>query len=419
MKTTKSFSGMAPLFVVSMILLAGTGQGQSTHNDDFELVPTIAFSSVRNGPPCLASFPVRLQPLIAEIYLMGPDGNVQQLTDNNDCTHFDLFAALSGDGKKIVFESNRLRSATDPLNTSDLFVMEPDGSNQTWLIRGSSPSWSSVSQTGSSRVSRQIVFHASASGTSVPIRPDPGAPTFDSDLFTLNVDDCLQYLAVNPGANCRDLAADITKDLEPDPTSAPNYNDGQFSPPNPPAIEEDADWSPDGSQIIFTSHPVYNSGTQIYAIKADGTGLTQLTFNGYEERAPAWSPDGKHIAYMCGIGPVNAQGLPTFEICVMPAGGEGDGTMVARLTSNSVLDATPSWSLDNTEIVFHRNPPPFQLWKVKADNFCTQNPDGSLNCNNCKEKYPNGLCETQLTNTPGLMNGFPHWGELRVHIPKQ
>src|SRR4029453_3036014 len=111
MKTTKSFCGIAPLFVVSMILLAGTGEAQSTHNDNFELVPTIAFSSVRNTPPCLASFPVRLQPAIAEIFLNGRGGNGHQLTDTNDCTHFDLFAALAGDGKKIVFESNRLRSA--------------------------------------------------------------------------------------------------------------------------------------------------------------------------------------------------------------------------------------------------------------------------------------------------------------------
>jgi TolB protein len=244
---------------------------------------------------------------------MNPDPtNVQRLTDNDNCTHGDLFATLSGDGKKIVFDSNRLRSFTDPLNTSDLFVMEVDGSNQKWLIRGSSASWSPALAMNSHGApeSRQIVFHASASGTSLPIRPDPGAPTFDSDLFLLNVDDCLQYLYVQFKVNCRDLATDITKDLEPDPSLAPNYNDGQFSPPNPPAIHEDADWSPDGTKIVFTSHRSYPSctnsdcnypDTEIYTINADGTGLTQLTHNDYEERAPAWSPDGSQIAFMCRI----------------------------------------------------------------------------------------------------------------------
>jgi Tol biopolymer transport system component len=400
--------------------LAGVGYGQATRN--FELVPTIAFSNAGNNP-CVAAIPAMKQPSVGEIYLMGLDGTARQLTDNNDCTHFDLFANLSGDGKKVVFDSNRLRSATDPLNTSDLFVMEADGSNQQFLIRGSSASWSPALSNGQGTpISRQIVFHASASGTGLPITTQPGAPALDNDLFVLNVDDCLQYLSLALGTNCRDLATNITKDLEPN-DSAPDYNDGQVSPPNPPAIEEDADWSPDGSKIIFTSHgvnPVCVSpgvciypDTQIYTINADGTGLTQLTHPDpnlglYEKRAAAWSADGSHIAYMCAIGPLTAQGIASFEICVIPVSGDGDGTQYTRLTWNSVLDASPSWSPDGSQIVIHKNPPPYQLWVVRADTVCT---NGSCTC---PDKYPNGKCETQLTNTPGIMNGYPHWGELRV-----
>jgi TolB protein len=430
---------IAPAVLVASIILLG----QSKSTDNFTLVPAIAFSSSR-GNSCDPTKPF----LSSEIYLMGssamdpmsPDPtNVQRLTNHNgDCTYGDLFAASSGDGKKIVFDSNRLRLSTDPVNTSDLFLMAADGSNQTPLIQGSSASWSpAVAENGQgSPESRQIVFHASASGTSTPIRPDPGAPTFDSDLFVLNVDECLQYL-VQPGANCRDLATDITKDLEPDPQAAPDYNNGQFSPPSAPAIEEDAAWSPDGSTIVFTSHLAVSSfcsnpgtcnypDTQIYAISPEGTDLTQLTHpdpnrGSYEKRAPAWSPDGLHIAYMCRIGPLNQQtGLASFELCVMNATGDGDGTIYTRLTANSVLDATPSWSPDGSEIVFHRNPPPFQLWLVKADTSCLQNPDGSISCSCPSGTYPaSGKCEMQLTNTPGVMNGFPDWGEVRVHIPNQ
>jgi Tol biopolymer transport system component len=289
------------LLAAGATLLADIGQSQS--KDNFKLVPTIAFSSVHNIPDCPAPpgpFPGNSQVAVGEIYLMGPDltnpNNVQRLTDNDSCTHGDLFATLSGDGKKIVFDSNRLRSPTDPLNTSDLFVMDVDGSNQKWLIRGSSANWSPALPKNSHGApdSKQIVFHASASGLEGPIRPDPGAPTFDSDLFLLNVDDCLQYLHVHFKANCRDLATDITKDLQPDSTFAPNYNDGQFSPPNLPAIHEDADWSPDGTKIVFTSHRAYPRcdtpncnypDTEIYTINTDGTGLRQLTQNTYEERA--------------------------------------------------------------------------------------------------------------------------------------
>jgi TolB protein len=423
------------IVVALLSVILPTGKGQSQSNNNFELVPTIAFSSVRNLPSCLASVAPMLQPSIGEIYLMNPDGtNVQQLTDNDNCTHGDAFAALSGEGKKIVFD--RFHLAADPLNsanqffTSDLFLMAADGTNQQLLIQGSSATWSpAVAENNQGAPeSKQIVFHASASGPSVPIRSDPGAPTFDSDLFVLNVDDCLQYLSVQPSANCRDLATDITKDLQPDPNTAPNYNDGQFSPPAAPAIKEDATWSPDGTKIVFTSHPAVSAfctpsaicnypDTEIYTFNPDGTDLLQLTHNNYEERAPAWSPDGLHIVYMCRIGPPNKQtGLPTFEICVVDANGDGDG--IKRLTWNGVLDATPAWSPDGTQIVFHRNPPPFQLWVVKADTSCVQNPDQSISCSCPSGTYPtSGKCEMQLTNTTGIMNGFPDWGQVRVHIP--
>ena len=50
------------------------------------------------------------------------------------------------------------------------------------------------------------------------------------------------------------------------------------------------DWSPDGNWIVF------ESGSQIYKIRADGDSLIQLTFEGRNSR-PEWSPDGKWIAY--------------------------------------------------------------------------------------------------------------------------
>src|SRR5206468_12135563 len=81
------------LVLASLLLQQGTSQSQAASH--FELVSTIAFSSTRDG---------RLH-----IYLMDPEGtNVRQLTEIED----NAFAALSPDGKKIVFDSNRLRLAT-------------------------------------------------------------------------------------------------------------------------------------------------------------------------------------------------------------------------------------------------------------------------------------------------------------------
>jgi len=361
-----------PLLLAGAILTAAAGQIQSA--TDFELVSTIAFASSRDNPTGI--------PLLSgEIYLVNGDGtNPRRLTFTAPNAG-NLFAALSPDGKKIVFDSNRLRSATDPLNTSDLFLMETDGTNQTPLTRGSSAAWSPDS--------KYIAFHASASGTGQPIRSDPGAPTSDSDIFVANVDDLLAGVA--------------------SPTNITN---------SPDIIDEDADWSPvlpDGTtKIVFARHSAGGSlnATELYVINPDGSGLMQLTSNGFEERAAAWSPDGSQIAFMCRIGPVNAAGVVTFEICVMDASGDANGTVPPRrLTLNGVLDATPSWSPDGTKIVLHRNPFPFQLWIVNADTTCD-----AFGCI-CASPYADGRCEMQLTNPPGA-NAFPHWGELRVHITK-
>src|SRR5262245_5456435 len=299
----------------------------------FELVSKIAFTSTRDNPTGNPQ-------LTSEIYLMDPDGtDPQRLTDN---TFGDAFPTLSPDGKKIVFDSNRLNADSgQPLNAGDLFVMDADGTNQTLLTRGSSATWSPDG--------KDIAFHASASyyesggmQTELPIRGDGGAPAGDSDIFVAKV---------NELADAEDV---LTKTQ-----LATNITNTQHQ------IEEDADWSastptaPDGL-IVFTSHPDTDLGLnnnyptkEIYVMNPDGTGRHLLTEpNGYEERAPAWSPDGTRIAFMARI---DDSGRPVddFEICVMNA----DGSGFQQLTSNDNPDATPSWSPDGTKIAFQRTVP--------------------------------------------------------------
>ena len=337
--------------IVWLFVFGVRAEGQKRGAAQFVLRSTIAFVSTRDDPtgnPLLA----------AEIYLMDGDGTrARRVTQN---ANGDGFPALSPDGKKIVFDSNRLRAPGEPLNTSDLFVMDVDGTEEAHLTRGSSGTWSPDS--------KHVAFHASASGTGQPIKADPGAATIDSDIFVLNVDDMLQGVA--------------------EPKNLTN---------NPNAIDDDPDWSPDGQQIVFTSHDVNDNATnsvtaEIYVTNAGGTGApTRLTYNAEEERAPAWSPDGTRIAFMCRRGlPAPGAVLQTFEICVMNADGSGQ----VQLTSNTVNELTPSWSPEGQQIAFHRLVSGrFQIWLMNAD----------------------GTGLAQLTNTVGI-NAFANWGELRVHI---
>ena len=288
-----------------------------------DLRSTIAFVSTRHDTAADSAVDLQKAWLATEIYLVDSDGgNPRRITTNSDA---DGFPALSPDGRRVVFDSNRRRATGEPFNTSDLFVMNADGTGDTWLARGSSGTWSPDG--------RFVAYHASASGPGRPIKTDPGAATSDSDIFAVSVDG-------------RGERRNITSD--------------------PRAIDDDPDWSPDGKTILFTSHALTddanNSVTaEIFSIGADGAGTpARLTSNAEEERGPVWSPDGRRIAFAC------RRGGADFEICVMNA----DGTRQVQLTDNAVPDLTPSWSPDGRSIAFHRRVGErgqFQIFVVSPD----------------------------------------------------
>lgn len=114
------------------------------------------------------------------------------------------------------------------------------------------------------------------------------------------------------------------------------------------ALDFDPEWSPNGKRITFTSDRDLFSN--VFVMNADGTKQTRVTDGRSFDRSPTFSPDGKRIAFDsnldAGKGVDNPEG--EFEIFTVRV----DGTGLTQLTSNGEADFQPDWSPDGEEIAF-------------------------------------------------------------------
>jgi TolB protein len=129
-----------------------------------------------------------------------------------------------------------------------------------------------------------------------------------------------------------------------------NLTNSKFDERNPA-------WSPDGKQIAFISER--ERGSQIFVMNADGSDVRNLTNDPKRfDSHPAWSPDGRRIAFSTAFStpPQNEQHR---EIWVMDA----DGENVTSLTAGANrYDALPYW-LPGNQIGFFSDG---QLWTMSA-----------------------------------------------------
>ena len=126
---------------------------------------------------------------------------------------------------------------------------------------------------------------------------------------------------------------------------------------SPHHSEENPSWSPDGSKIAFYS-TFYDTragtiGAQgIYVMNADGT--NPIKTNQFDDTGSgqnfAWSPDISKIAFTCND--PTAPGLYARAAIHEICVMNADGTNLVRLTHNSVADSHPTWSPDGSKIAF-------------------------------------------------------------------
>jgi dipeptidyl aminopeptidase/acylaminoacyl peptidase len=116
-------------------------------------------------------------------------------------------------------------------------------------------------------------------------------------------------------------------------------------------------WSPDGKSIAFVSNrtkePDSNPNSDIWIVSPDNTDkgktLLQVTKNPREDSNPTWSPDGKTIAYTTVTAPLKVMWYATEHLATIPATG-GNPTIHTTDLDRNIRQ--PKFSPDGRSIWF-------------------------------------------------------------------
>ena len=290
-----------------------------TNHDSFDADPSfspdgkrIVFASSREGN--------------AEIYSINIDGT--DLTRLTNHPGLDAHAAYSPDGTQIMFGSVRENE------NGDIYLMNADGSGIVKLF-----GWDKANETvgpgGWSTDGTKIVFYSDRNG--------------NDDLYIVNAETVRPRLVhSDPDNDIRGFSFSpdagkivYSREME-DKTGELRMFDsvsGRTSLIRKTELPGTfPDWSPDGALIAY--HDRIEGSSEICVIKPDGSGLRTLTSDLSQDAGPAWSPDGKRLAY--------TSASVANQLYIMNA----DGSDPRPVTPRKAWENDVRWWPDGSRLIF-------------------------------------------------------------------
>lgn len=349
------------------------------------------------------------------IFLMGATGeNVRRLTDSG------FYPSWSPDGKQIVFSSENFE---EPMNRGIISylwtvniatgkrrkITEQDAIQPSW-----SPSGARIAFWGYKQGGQRDLWTISPDGADLaPVTDDAAVdwnPVWSPDgkylyfisdrggsmnLWRVSIDEKTGKVTAEPetistpsvytqhltfARNGRNFAYAQATNYSNILKADLDFSVGKPVVKNPVEITQGAmlatnpEPSPDGEWIVFDN--LGDKQEDIFLIKTDGSGLRQLTNDGYKDRTPRFSPDGKQIAFF-------SDRLGKYTGWVINA----DGSNLRQATEpvEQAWAQTPLWSANGDRLLFNRSfSPPIILDAAKP--FLSQTPQ-ILEAENAPERW--------------------------------
>jgi TolB protein len=250
------------------------------------------------------------------IYVMKADGRqARRLVQVEGYTDQEA-PRWSRDGKQVVF------NATDPAtNTTDLFIVNADGTGLRKLGPGARADWSPDGKQIAADFGNEV-FVQNLDGQGRETVTSGQSPRWSPDGGQMAVvEDDMLYVV--------DLVTGERRPLFQEP-----YN----------LIYSGVCWSPDGRQIALVAHPVQGPRRQLLLVDSRGAehGLRpRIQTPGGMSSSPTFSPDGKRLAYSAA-----------YVIQLVDVEGNERPRMLPDQKSRNF---EPDWSPDGESIVFSSN----------------------------------------------------------------
>jgi Tol biopolymer transport system component len=261
-------------------------------------------------------------------YVMRADGSdLKQISDGRGKTTCGWFLPGSD---RVLFASSTAHDATCPakpdpskgyvwpLDKYDLYTVARDGSDLKRLTNYDVYTAEAVV----SPDGKKIVFTSLKDG--------------DLDIYTMNVD----------GTDIRRL------------TNTPGYDGGPW-------------WSPDGKRIVYRAHHpkdpteltqyqellkqglIRPSKVELFVMNADGSNQRQITALGGANFGPSWSPDGTQIIFSSNFASPRSRNFELYLVSASDSMATAD--RLERVTVFDSFDGFPMFSPDGKKLLFASN----------------------------------------------------------------